>query len=274
MLFIGVVLCIVFLNFDIFPLKAFKGPSAEKPYFLTTLVTDSEQTPQERIQQQRANYFAYVKKVKTATHAKLRDPEQVEKVEEKISKATGPEQAEQLFRVTINPYVPDFILQGNYVIQGGSPSKQYTAYIYPDEWETIGDIYITDNIDNSWTRLQLDQEYRVTMWNAFAPEGKYTPKRKIYWLNNNEFITIVGFAQGTVSKGGELVKVARDTGKAEILYPAYQKLNQEVVDFEQVEDALVLHINLMDANGFCLNKGEIRVPLKDLDTLPHQDVAT
>lgn len=255
-------------------MKVFKGPSGEEPVYSTTRVATHEQTPQQKIQQQRSNYAAYVKKVKTATNGNLRDPEGEEGVEGKLSKVTNTEQMEQLFRVTTNPYVPDFILQGNYVVHGSSPSNQYRAHIYPDEWETIGDIYIKDSVGSGWTRLQLDQEYRVKMWNSFAPGGKYTPKKKIYWLNNNEFITIVGFAYGTVTKGGELVKVARDTGEAEILYPAYQRLNQEVVDFEQVEDALVLYISLMDANGFCLDIGEIRVPLKDLNTLSQLDVAS
>ena len=178
------------------------------------------------------------------------------------------EYTEQLFRIAVNPYVPDFILQGNYVVNGSSPDKQYSAYIYPDDWETIGDIYIKDSVKSRWTRLQLDQEYRVTMWSSFAPQGKYTPKKKILWLDNKEFITIIGFAHGTISKGGELVKVNPVTGKAEILYPAYQYLNQEVVDFEQVEEELVIHINIIDVNGLCLEKKEIRVPLEDLDELP------
>ncbi|AFL99733.1 DUF4652 domain-containing protein [Desulfitobacterium sp. PCE1] len=264
----------MFLNFGIFPLSAFfKGPGSEELTYSTTLVTNPEQTPQQRIQQQRANYAAYVKKVKTAAAAGPSEPDSGA-VEDETPKPAITEQTEQLFRINTNPYVPAFILQGNYVVHGSSPNKQYTAYIYPDEWETIGDIYIKDSASSSWLRLQLDQNYRVKMWHSFAPEGRYTPKKKIHWLNDNEFIIIVGFAHGIVSKGGELVKVTRATGKAEILYPAYQKLNQEVVDFEQVGDDLVLYINLMDVNGFCIEKGEIRVPLKDIDTLSQRDIVS
>ncbi|SHN65723.1 DUF4652 domain-containing protein [Desulfitobacterium chlororespirans] len=233
----------------------------EEQTYSTMLVTDPEQTPQQRIQQQRANYAAYVKKVKTAA-ANPSEPDRGA-VKDETPQPVLTEQTGQLFRVTTNPYVPAFILQGNYVVHGSSPNKQFTAYIYPDEWETIGDIYIKDNVSNRWTRLQLNQESRIKMWNSFAPEGKYTPKKKILWLNDQEFITIIGLAYGTIAKGGELVKVTPATGEAETLYPAYQKLNQEVIDFEQVGEELIITIDHIDANGFCLEKEEIRVPLFD-----------
>lgn len=240
----------MFLNFDIFPLSAsFRVPGVE------------EQTAQQRIQQQRANYAAYVKKVKTAAANPSGPDSGAVKDETTKSAITG--QTEQLFRVTTNPYIPAFILQGNYVVHDSSPNKQFLAYIYPDEWETIGDIYIKDNVSNRWTRLQLNQENRIKMWNSFAPEGKYTPKKKILWLNDQEFITIIGLAYGTIAKGGELVKVTPATGEAEILYSAYQRLNQEVVDFEQVEEELIVTIDHLDANGLCLEKEEIRVSLFD-----------
>lgn len=174
---------------------------------------------------------------------------------------------EPLFNLTPNPYIPDFILQGNYVIYGISPNKQYTAYLYPDEWETIGDIYIKDPVENRWVRMQLDQELRVKMWGSYAPDGKYTPKKKILWLNDEEFITIIGFAYGTVSQGGELVKVSWTTGEVEIIYPAYQKINQEVVDFALTENDLILYVNNFDANGLCQEKEEVLIPLNDLDSL-------
>ncbi|WP_245281054.1 DUF4652 domain-containing protein [Desulfitobacterium hafniense] len=238
------------MNFDIFPHS-------------TALVTDPEQTPQQKLQQQRANYAAYVKKVKTAA-ANPSEPDS-RGVKGETPKPVIAEQTEQLFHMTPNPYVPAFILKGNYVVHGSSPNKQLTAYIYPDEWETIGDIYIKDNVSNSWTRLQLNQEHRVKMWNSFAPEGKYTPKKKVLWLNDQEFITIIGLAHGTIAKGGELVKVTPATGEAEILYPSYQKLSQEVVDFEQVEKELLISIAHIDVNGICLEKEEIRIPLLDED---------
>ncbi|AGA68685.1 hypothetical protein Desdi_1172 [Desulfitobacterium dichloroeliminans LMG P-21439] len=260
------------MNFGIFPLNAFRGPSAEELTYSETLVTNPDQTPQQRMQEQRANYAAYVKKVKTAVVANPSETNSgLVKGESLRSESTAP--TKELFRVTTNPYVPDFILQGNYVVHGSSPDKRYTAYIYPDEWETIGDIYIKDSANSSWSRLQLDQEYRVRLWDYYAPEGKYTPKKKILWINDDEFITIIGFAHGTVSKGGELVKIHRAAGKGEILYPADHKLNQEVIDFEQIGDDLVLNINLIDANGFCLEKSEMRVPLSGLDSLTQGKVA-
>lgn len=170
----------------------------------------------------------------------------------------------ELFQLTVNPYVPDFILQGNYVVHGSSPDKRYTAYIYPDEWETIGDIYIKDNVEGNWVMLKLDQEQRVKLWDSFYPEGKYTPKKQILWLNNEEFVTIIGLAHGTVSKGGEPVKVNRQTGKGEILYPAFVKLNEEVVRVALDGEELVLEINVNDVHGVCLEKKEFRISLAHL----------
>ncbi|MGE4272339.1 MAG: DUF4652 domain-containing protein [Desulfitobacterium sp.] len=260
------------MNMGIFPISAFRGPSAEELAYSETQVTNPDQTPQQRMQQQRANYAAYVKKVKTAA-AENPSPSNSGLVKEGLPQSISTAPTEQLFHVIPNPYVPDFILQGNYVVHGSSPNKRYTAYIYPDEWETIGDIYIKDSVTSSWSRLQLDQEYRVELWDYYAPEGQYTPKKKIHWLNDDEFITIIGFAHGTVSKGGELVKVHRSTGKGDILYPDDPKFNQEVVDFEQIGSDLVLNINHIDANGVCINKGEIRVPLNHLDLLNQGAVA-
>lgn len=263
-MFVGLAL---FLNFGSFPLMAQKDADLELSDQMVAQTSKSELTTQQRVQQQRAYYAAYVKKLKTSAATSPSEHNRGGVVEGNPSRVAVSETSKELFSIYENPYVPDFILQGNYVINSSSPDKRYTAYIYPDDWETIGDIYIKDSVSNSWERLQLDQECRIRMWNSFAPEGKYTPKKQILWLNNEEFITIIGFAHGTISKGGELVKVTRLTGKAEILYPAFQKLNQEVVGFEQVGEELTININILDANGLCLDKEEIRIPLEDLDAL-------
>lgn len=180
--------------------------------------------------------------------------------------------ANPLFKLTINPFVPSFILQGNYVIHSTSPQKDCTAYLYPDEWETVGDIYLKDTVQNKWTRLELDQLVRREMWNNQEPaETLYTPKKKILWLNNEEFLTIVGYAHGTVSTGGDLLKVNRVTGKAEMMYPAYQKLNQEVIDIEMSEEKLTLWINVTDTSGLSLEQGVISASLNNLTTLAEQE---
>lgn len=167
-----------------------------------------------------------------------------------------------LFKLTINPRVPSFILQGNYAMSSLSPQKDCIAYLYPDEWETVGDIYIRNNNQDKWTRLELDQLVRREMWGSREPaEALYTPKKKVVWLNNEDFITIIGYALGTVSTGGDLVKVNRVTGQAEILYPAHLKVNQEATDFEISGERLTVQINVMDEDGLSLDHGVISIPL-------------
>ncbi len=175
---------------------------------------------------------------------------------------------DSLFKLTINPRVPSFILQGNYAINSPSPQKDCTAYLYPDEWETVGDIYLRDSNQDKWTRLELDQQVRREMWGGReSAEAFHTPKKKIVWLNNEDFITIIGYALGTVSTGGDLVKVNRVTGQAEILYPAHLKVNREVIDFEISGERLTVQINVMDDDGLSLDRGVISAPLDNLVTI-------
>lgn len=170
----------------------------------------------------------------------------------------------ELFVVEQDPYVPGFILQGNYVVSGTSPEGRYIAYLYPDEWETIADIYLKDLKAGKWWRLDLDQEALGEMWEGSFSDGKYTPKKKLLWLNEEEFITIVGYAYGTVSKGGDLVKVNRETGQGEILY-ASQEFDQEVVDFVIEDQELVLKIHILDVSGFSIKQDTVRIPLPSGD---------
>ncbi|NMA69453.1 MAG: DUF4652 domain-containing protein [Desulfitobacterium sp.] len=169
----------------------------------------------------------------------------------------------ELFKVQEDPYVPGFILQGNYVISGSSPEGNYRAYLYPDEWETVADIYIKDLKEGIWWCLHFQQERWTEILGNNLLEAKYTPKKKLYWLNEEEFITIIGYAHGTVSKGGDLVKVNRATGRAEVIYQASIDLFQEVVDFVVDDQELLLKIHILDASGFCLKKETVRIPLNE-----------
>jgi hypothetical protein len=181
-----------------------------------------------------------------------------------------------LFEITKNPNVPSQILQGNYVICAVAPQKDGIAYLFPDEWETIADIYLKDTVKNSWTRLQLDQQLRREMWNnkQESVQGMYTPKKKILWLNNEEFLTIIGLAHGTISTGGDLVKVNCQTGQAELIYPAYQKLNQEVTNIEISGAKLTLTINVVDPTGISVDHGVIVGYLDNLKTLREQEMVS
>lgn len=173
----------------------------------------------------------------------------------------------RLFSVEQDPYVPGFILQGNYVINGSSSEGRYRAFLYPDEWETVADIYLKDLKEGKWWRLILVQDVWAEIMESNSPDAKYTPKKKIHWLNEEEFITIVGYAHGTVSKGGDLVKVNGITGEGEILYQASTDPFQEVVDFLVEGDDLLLRVHIIDVNGFCLKKDTVRLPLKRKETL-------
>lgn len=170
---------------------------------------------------------------------------------------------EKLFLVEKDPYVPGFILQGNYVISGSSPEGGYRAFLYPDEWETIADIYLKDLKEGKWRRLVFVQDVWAKIMESNSPDAKYTPKKKIHWLNEEEFITIVGYAHGTISKGGDVVKVKGVTGEGEIIYQASTDPFQEVVDFLVDGEDLVLKIHILDVNGFCLKKDTVRLSLKE-----------
>jgi hypothetical protein len=242
--------CTLFLNFDIFPVKAQKEVVEEKEWNLSTetrLPQDMEHAPM------------------LSLEPKVEEPAPIES---EIAPAIQKKMAASLFKLTMNPSVPSFILQGNSVIDSASPQKDFTSYLYPDEWETVGDIYIRDNHQNKWIRLQLDQQLRQEIWGSReSAEALYTPKKKICWLNNEEFLTIIGYALGSVSTGGDLVKVNRVTGQAEILYPAHLKENQEVTDFELSGERLTVQINGIDDDGLSLDHGGISVPLDKLLTL-------
>jgi hypothetical protein len=176
-----------------------------------------------------------------------------------------------LFKLKMNPPVPSYILQGNYVVNAPSPQKDSVAYLYPDEWETVGDIYLRNMGHNSWSLLQLDQQARREMWDTQEPAQMiYTPKKKILWLNNEEFLTIIGYAYGTISTGGDLVKVSKTTGNAEMIYPAHDKEYQEVTDFEMSEGKLTLYIKVIDSNGWSKDNRVITTDLNQLDTLSRQ----
>lgn len=246
--------CTLFLNFDIFPVKAQKEVVEEKQLNFSA----ETRLPQDMEQAQMSSPMSSLEP-KGEEHAPI---------ESEITPASQKKMADSLFKITMNPSVPSFILQGNSVIDSASPSKPFTSYLYPDEWETVGDIYIWDNYQNKWIRLQLDQLVRREMWGSReSVEALYTPKKKILWLNNEDFLIIIGYALGTVSTGGDLVKVNRITGRAEILYPAHLKANQEVTDFAISGERLSVQIHVIDEDGLSLNHGEIFVPIDNLLTI-------
>lgn len=71
-----------------------------------------------------------------------------------------------------------------------SPNKKYIAYIAPQLWEVIGNVYLY-NINNNKNKVLLKD----------FPK-QYKPKI-IKWLDNNYILLIIGFAYGTVSVGGK-----------------------------------------------------------------------
>ncbi|MDA8228339.1 MAG: DUF4652 domain-containing protein [Desulfitobacterium hafniense] len=132
-----------------------------------------------------------------------------------------------------------------------SPDRTKAAYLYPNEWETISDIYLeTVSADGAkiWTKLSIDQSVRFNMWNKTGQVlDKYTPK-KILWENDNSLLVIVGYAYGTVSPGGDLIRLNVDTGRAEMVYPALEYGNQQVTDMRIIRGQLKLIITTFDSN--------------------------
>ncbi len=74
-----------------------------------------------------------------------------------------------------------------------SPNRKKLAYISPFEFETIGEVHIYDASN------RLD-ENAVT--STDIPD-EYSPK-KLFWLDDRYLLAIVGYAYGTVSRGGDL----------------------------------------------------------------------
>jgi len=191
---------------------------------------------------------------------KVCPPEEIlGKVEEGVkSKARGyyGTTNSQLFGVKTNPPLPpDLAATGVVSAQGDK-----LAIIYPDDWETVGDIYLATMesgmpvagdpllLAADWRRLSLNQWVYQELFDL--PPGHLmdvdTPK-KVIWYNEEEILVIVGYAYGTVSPGGEVVRVNIDTGESEIIY-APEGNRQQVTDLELKGGKLLLTITTFEDN--------------------------
>lgn len=82
-----------------------------------------------------------------------------------------------------------------------SPDRNRLAFIDPFQWETVGSIFLYDYETNSLTELlRADQVEEQS-----KPKG-------IWWYNDEYLLTIIGYAYGTASVGGDLYLVDVETG--------------------------------------------------------------
>lgn len=73
-----------------------------------------------------------------------------------------------------------------------SPSGNYISYIAPNEWETIGKLFLF-NLKTGEKKLFIDPF-----------DGNLVPK-SVIWINDNKLAVIVGQGYGTVAVGGNVM---------------------------------------------------------------------
>ena len=99
--------------------------------------------------------------------------------------------------------------QTNYFISNDSPSKpsispdkRRFAYISPQEWEVIGDLYLYD----------VETKNKKTIVSHTEIPNQFTPKA-VEWLNNRYLVIIIGYAYGTINMGGSLYVFDSETNQ-------------------------------------------------------------
>lgn len=115
-----------------------------------------------------------------------------------------------------------------------SPDRQLAACIDPFEFEMIGEILLFQGDNNTATsKLTLNQEE--------LPQ--FTPKQ-VSWYDNSHLLVVVGFAYGTVTRGGDLYLVDITDGSSQLVYKAAD--HEEVIEAELEGDHIKLSLAKFD----------------------------
>ncbi len=109
-----------------------------------------------------------------------------------------------------------------------NPSSNYGAYISPQEWEMVGNIYIKN--------MLTDEVRKLT---HYKMNSSITPK-KLRWINDTLLLVIAGYTWGTITVGGNLYVVDSRNG---VFYPIIETPpGQEVAEIRIHKNSIVLRI--------------------------------
>jgi hypothetical protein len=109
-----------------------------------------------------------------------------------------------------------------------NPSSNYGAYISPQEWEMVGNIYIKN--------MLTDEVRKLT---HYKMNSSTTPK-KLRWINDTLLLVIAGYTWGTITVGGNLYVVDSRNG---MFYPVIETSpGQEVAEMRIHKNSIVLRI--------------------------------
>ncbi len=109
--------------------------------------------------------------------------------------------------------------------------RSLIAFINNAYWEAIGEV------------LLFDGEKGITSFEY--TKDQYTPK-DLEWLDDSRLLVVVGYAYGTVSRGGDLYLFDIDLQEVELIYEA--KDHEEVVQSMVTPDGVSLTIIHFDEN--------------------------
>lgn len=145
-----------------------------------------------------------------------------------------------------------------------SPNKRRIAYITPYEWESIGELYIYDmDIEDDNPKKSLKTIDREDIKNQYTIKAAK-------WIDDRHILTIIGFAYGTVTVGGDLYLYDTESKKLELILEAgsldknLAKERMEIVDFNITNDKIAIKMAKHDENYMEYTLEERNMKLKDI----------
>lgn len=109
-----------------------------------------------------------------------------------------------------------------------NPSSNYGAYISPQEWKMVGNIYIKN--------MHTNEVRKLTHYKTNSPT---TPK-KLRWINDTLLLVIAGYTWGTITVGGNLYVI---DSKGGMFHPIIETPpGQEVAEMRIHKNSIVLRI--------------------------------
>lgn len=121
------------------------------------------------------------------------------------------------------------------------------VYISPMEWEERAKLMIYDIQDNILKEIEINE----------IPD-QYTIK-KVTWLDEKKLIMIVGFANGTVTVGGDIFIYDIDSKEYNNIYKSLDR--EEVKNFDLKGDMLEIEVVTFDEdfNRYSTRKESIKI---------------
>ena len=107
------------------------------------------------------------------------------------------------------------------------------VFISPLEWECIGDTYVVDLQDGKVSKLPFEQSEDLTP--KFAQ-----------WLNEKDFLLIIGYAFGTVSIGGNIYLVDSNNFQLKLVDQFPEEVQVTSIDILKNNDVLYTGIQYID----------------------------